>query len=127
MYQPRYSLQKIMWEFNPYDNDMNPHLSIPHGDDYSPKYHTLKLNVYNGCIYTSKHRRYAGKVRKKELKRLHQDPDFQKVKRDAEKYRNGGRITTFAKSRIGIYRIELESEMFNKRSNKNRRKYLWLK
>ena len=116
-----------MWEFNPYDNDMNPHLSIPHGDDYSPKYHTLKLNVDNGCIYTSKHRRYAGKVRKKELKRLHQDPDFQKVKRDAEKYRNGGKITTFVKSRVGIYRIELESEMFNKRSNKNRRKYLWLK
>ena len=76
LYRPKYELRKILWEINPYDLDENPNLSKPHGDDYSPSYHTLKLNVYTGEIYTSRHRKFYGKLTKKELKRLHEDPKF---------------------------------------------------
>ena len=106
-YQPKYELKRIKWEFNPYDTDTNPNLSIPHGDDYYPTAHTLKLNVNNGRIYTARNRRYEGKVCKKELDRLHQDPNFISVKEKAIRFRNGEIKATQFKSENDIYRCEL--------------------
>ena len=63
----KYTLKKIKWEINPYDKDKNPMWSIPHGDDIYPNYHTLKLNVNNGLIYTSRGKALYGKVSSKEL------------------------------------------------------------
>ena len=88
-YRPKYELHKIRWEFNPYDDDLNPRWSIPHGDDIDPSYHSLKLNVYDGMIYTAKGQAYVGKLSKRERNRLLRDPRFKKVKDEAIKYRSG--------------------------------------
>ena len=88
-YRPKYELNKIRWEFNPYDDDSNPRWSIPHGDDIAPRYHSLKLNVYDGMIYTAKGHIFVGKLSKSERNRLLNDPRFKKVKDEAIKYRSG--------------------------------------
>ena len=94
LYRPQYQLKKIMWEFNPYDSDLNPYLSIPHGDDYSPTHHTLKLNVDNGYIYTARNRRCVGKVDKKELERCW----IPKSKKRSNKIQNQQRTVTYGQS-----------------------------
>lgn len=88
-YRPKYELNRIRWEFNPYDDDFNPRWSVPHGDDIDPSYHSLKLNVYDGMIYTTKGYEFVGKLSKSERNRLLNDPRFKKVKEEAIKYRNG--------------------------------------
>lgn len=88
-YRPKYDLYKIRWEFNPYDNDFNPRWSIPHGDDIYPRYHSLKLNVDDGMIYTAKGHDFVGKLSESERNRLLSDPRFKKVRDEAIKYRNG--------------------------------------
>ena len=88
-YRPKYELHKIRWEFNPYDNDFNPRWSVPHGDDIAPSYHSLKLNVDNGMIYTAKGYAYMGKLSKSELSKLLNDARFKKVREEAIKYRSG--------------------------------------
>ena len=88
-YQPKYELCNIKWEFNPHDGDENPRWSIPHGDDIYPRHHTLKLDVYSGYIYSARGGVYKGKLSRKELTRLHNDPAFQKVRDEAIRYRSG--------------------------------------
>lgn len=101
-YQPKYELCNIKWEFNPYDGDENPRWSIPHGDDIYPRHHTLKLDVYSGYIYSAR----KGKLSKKELARLHNDPAFQKVKDEALRYRNGA--NKHARCEKAMFTIEME-------------------
>ena len=88
-YRPKYALHRIRWEFNPYDDDFNPRWSIPHGDDINPNYHSLKLNVDDGMIYTSRGHNFVGKLSKNERNRLLNDPRFRKIREEAIKYRNG--------------------------------------
>ncbi|MGM9668061.1 MAG: hypothetical protein ACI3XN_08415 [Eubacteriales bacterium] len=108
-----------MWEFNPYDSDSNPHLSIPHGDDYSPTHHTLKRNVDNGYIYTARNRRYVGKVDKKELERLHKDEGFQKAKKQALKFRISKEPPPMVKAFVHPFRFELMVEVRYNNRGKN--------
>lgn len=86
-YRPKYEMKKILWEFNPNDSDLNPKWSIPHGDDISPRYHTLKLNVDTGEIYTAKGFKYFGRLTKKELLRLNSDVKFLEIKAKAKNRR----------------------------------------
>ena len=109
LYRPKYELCKIRWEFNPFDADTNPHLSIPHGDDISPTYHTLKLNVDNGFIYTARQRKFYGKLTKKELLRLQSDPKFLAIKEEALKYNKKSNCISCLKSKP--YAIELECKL----------------
>ena len=88
-YRPKYELYNIRWEFNPYDNDFNPRWSVPHGDDIYPKYHSLKLNIDDGRIYTAKGYAYVGKLSKGDWNTLLNDPRFKKIRDEAIKYRNG--------------------------------------
>ena len=105
LYRPKYELQKILWEINPYDSDDNPNISKPHGDDYFPSYHTLKLNVYSGEIYTSRNRKFYGKLTKKELARLHNDPRFDDA---CKAVLNRDRTKTNKTNSSKTYLIELE-------------------
>ena len=108
-YQPKYELCNIKWEINPHDGDENPRWSIPHGDDIYPRHHTLKLDVYSGHIYSARGYVYKGKLSKKELVRLHNDPAFQKARDEALKYRN--RTNKHTRSEKTILTIELECYM----------------
>lgn len=101
-YRPKYELHKIRWEINPYDNDSNPKWSTPHGDDIYPKYHTLKLDVYSGQIYSARGGNHKGKLSRKELARLHNDTAFKKAQEEAQKYRgmNSSQYTREAHSFI---------------------------
>ena len=112
-YRPKYDLWKIKWEINPYDGDENPRWSIPHGDDIYPKHHTLKLDVYSGYIYSAQGYVYKGKLSKKELARLHNDPGFQRAKDEALKHRNCANKHTRCKR--SLFTIDLECHL--KKSN----------
>lgn len=104
-YRPRYELNKIRWEFNPNDSDLNPKWSIPHGDDIAPRYHTLKLNIDTGAIYTATGYKFFGKLTKKELERLNADKNFLKVKEQARKNREQVKLN----KEVGKnFQIELE-------------------
>lgn len=73
LYSPRVKLQGYFWIFKLGDVDDNP--SVPHAHAKETGY---RLNAWTGEIYPagSERKRTIGKLTKKELGKLHEDPQF---------------------------------------------------
>lgn len=80
VYRPRYSLNKTLFEFNPYDDDDHP--SVPHGDEVGT--HHFKLDLKDGTVYEGRKR--VGKLKKKEFERLKADSRIREVIIEAQEY-----------------------------------------
>lgn len=87
LYSPREKLQDCIWIFTIGDADDNP--SVPHAHAKDVGY---RLDAWTGDIYPAgkERKKTIGKLKKKELHRLHSDPNF----------------LTFAKKQIEWYRSE---------------------
>lgn len=85
LYSPREQLQNCIWIFILGDPDDIP--SVPHAHAQEKGY---RLDAWTGDIYPAgnERNRTIGKLRRKELKKLHSDPDFIKfAKKHIEWYR----------------------------------------
>ena len=86
MYSPREKLQNCIWYFVLGDADDHP--SIPHAHAQEVGY---RLDAWTGNIYPAGNERVKiiGKLKEKELQKLHRDPGFLKfAKKQIDWYRD---------------------------------------
>lgn len=76
----KYVLGGKRWRIH--DNDPDGWPSRPHGDELGGRH---KLDVIEGIIYNRTTRKQVGKLSKKELYRLHNDPEFKRILKKVQK------------------------------------------
>ena len=83
MWRPQYTIERMYWEINPYDNDDFP--SVPHADSVEP-YHTYKIDLLDGSGTIYCHREKCGRLCKADYKRLMKDIRKRNLIATARKY-----------------------------------------
>lgn len=93
LYSPREKLQACIWDFTIGDADDKP--SVPHAHAIDVGY---RLDAWTGDIYPAGNEREKtiGKLKKKELRKLHSDPGFLSfAKKQIEWYRSANPHISF--------------------------------
>ncbi len=80
MYRLGVAYKKILFEFNPYDDDDHP--SVPHGDSYDHRYH---LDLRDGTVYKGRDK-VIGVLSRKSFNRLKQDKRLRELIVTAQAY-----------------------------------------
>lgn len=83
MWRPPYSIERMKWEINPYDDDDFP--SVPHADSIDP-YHAYKIDLLDGIGTIYCNREKCGRLTKADYKRLMRDIRKRNLIKIARKY-----------------------------------------
>lgn len=83
MWRPPYSIERMKWEINPYDDDDFP--SVPHADSIDP-YHVYKIDLLDGIGTIYYNREKCGHLTKVDYKKLMCDIRKRDLIRVSRKY-----------------------------------------